>query len=100
MYTLCFLLLLVANAVFMELYVNLMLVRYTYDDINAIFGHWSMKHRKHDYPTIPLLNEIVMDAESLLVILHLVKEVPDFKGFIDSCICMKGDALEGHIAVQ
>jgi hypothetical protein len=57
--------------------------------LNFLFGHWSMKLRKHDYPTIPLLMKSFMDVESLPVIPHLIKEVLDFKDFIDSCICKK-----------
>jgi hypothetical protein len=90
----------VANGVSRGVYVDVMLVRYTYDDINAIFGHWSMKLRKHDYSTIPLLMKSFMDAELLPLILHLIEEVLDFKGFIDSSICKKKDAFEGHIAMQ
>ena len=37
-----------------------------------------------------------MDCESILVILHLIEEVTNFKSFIDSCICKKGESLEGH----
>jgi hypothetical protein len=41
-----------------------------------------------------------MDGELVPVIPHLIEEVLDFKGFIDSCICKKRDALERHIAMQ
>jgi hypothetical protein len=41
-----------------------------------------------------------MDGESIPVVLHLVEEVRNFKGFIDSFICKKGEALEGHTAAQ
>jgi hypothetical protein len=34
------------------------------------------------------------------VIPHFIEEVPDFKDFIDSCICKKGDALQGHSVAQ
>jgi hypothetical protein len=37
-YTLCFFLLLVVNGVFWELYINLMLVGHTHNDIDALFG--------------------------------------------------------------
>jgi hypothetical protein len=33
-----------------------------------------------------------MDGESIPVILHLIEEVPDFMGFIDSFICKKGNS--------
>ena len=41
-----------------------------------------------------------MDAKLLLLIPHLIEEVLDFKGFIDSSICKKREALERHIAAQ
>jgi hypothetical protein len=100
MYTFCFFLLLVVNGVFRKVYVNFMLVGHTHNDIDALFNRWNMKLRKLDYPTIPLLMNSFMDVESLPVIPHLIKEVLDFKGFIDSCICKKGDKLEGHTTAQ
>jgi hypothetical protein len=81
-------------------YVNFMLVGYMHEDIDALFGRWSMKLRKHDYPTVPLLMKSFMDGESIPVVPHLIQEVPDFKGFIDPCICKKGEALEGHTTAQ
>jgi hypothetical protein len=59
-----------------------------------------MRLQKHDYPTVPLLMKSFMDGESIPVILHLIEEVPDFMGFIDSFICKKGNALEGHTIVR
>jgi hypothetical protein len=41
-----------------------------------------------------------MDGESIPVIPHLIEEVPNFKGFIDTFICKKGEALQGHTAAQ
>jgi hypothetical protein len=99
-YTFYFFSLLVANAVFWEVYVNFMLVGHTYEDIDALFGRWSMRLRKHDYPIVPLLMKSFMDGESIPVIPHLFEKVPDFKGFIDNCICKKGEALEGHTTAQ
>jgi hypothetical protein len=90
----------VANGVFREVYVNFMLVGHTHEDIDALFGRWSMRLRKHDYPTVPLLMKSFMDGESIPVVPHLIQEVPDFKGFIDPCICKKGEALEGHTTAQ
>jgi hypothetical protein len=77
-------------------YVNFILVGHIHEDIDALFGQWSMRLRKHD--TLPLLMKSFMDGESIPVIPHLIEEVPDFKGFIDSFRCKKGEALEGHIA--
>jgi hypothetical protein len=33
-----------------------------------------------------------MDGESIVVIPHLIQEVPDFKGFIDTFICTTANA--------
>jgi hypothetical protein len=42
-----------------------------------------------------------MDAKSLFMRPHLIKEVPDFKGFINSIICKEGDMLEAwHTMAQ
>jgi hypothetical protein len=98
-YTFCFFSLLVANGVFWEVYVNFMLVGHTHEDIDALFGRWSMRLRKHDYPIVLLLMKSFMDGESIPVIPHLIEEVPDYKGFINPCICKKGEALEGHTTV-
>jgi hypothetical protein len=89
-----------ANGILKEVYVHFMLVGHTHDDINALFSCWSMKLGKHYYPTLPLLMKSFLDSELVPVILHLIKEVLDFKSFIDSCICKKGDALEGHNTTQ
>jgi hypothetical protein len=86
--------------VFREVYVNFMLVGHMHEDNDALFGRWSMRLRKHDYPTVPLLMNSIMDGESIPMIPHLIEEVPDFKGFINLCICKKGKALEGHTTAQ
>ena len=51
----CFWSLLVAKRVFREVYVNFMLVGHTHDDIDALFGRWSMALQRADFPTILLL---------------------------------------------
>ena len=79
---------------------NFMLVGYTHEDIDVLFGQWSMRLRKYDYSTVPLLMKSFMDGESKPMILHLIEEVPNFKGFIDSCICKKSKALKGHTTSQ
>jgi hypothetical protein len=78
--------LLVAKGIFREVYVNFMLVGHMHDDIDALFRRWSMMLRKDNFPTIPLLMKSFMEVESISIILHLIKEVPDFKGFIAGCI--------------
>jgi hypothetical protein len=99
-YTFCFFSLLVANGEFREVYVNFMLVGHTHEDIDALFGRLSMRLWKHDYFIVPLLMKSFMDGESISVIPHLIEEVPDFKGLIDSFICKKGKAFEGHTTAQ
>jgi hypothetical protein len=60
--------------VFWEVYVNFMLVGHTHDDIDALFGRWSMRLQKHDYPIVPLLMKSFMDGESIPVICTLSKK--------------------------
>jgi hypothetical protein len=78
----CFWSLFVAKGIIREVHVNFMLVGHTHDDIDALFGRWSMSLRKENFPTIPLLMKSFMELESVLMIPHLIEEVPDFKGFI------------------
>ena len=59
-----------------------------------------MRLCKHDYPIVPLLMKSFMNGESISLLLHLIEDVSNFKGFIDSCICEKGKALEGHTTTQ
>lgn len=99
-YVFCFWSLLVAKKIFREVYVNFMLVGHTHDDIDALFGRWSMLLKKENFPTIPLLMESFMDLESIPVIPHLVEEVPDFKGFIEGSIRDGNEALVGHTKAQ
>jgi hypothetical protein len=73
-YTFCFFSLLVVNGVFREVYVNFMLVGHTHEDIDALFGRWSMRLWKHDYPIVPLLMKSFMDGESIPVIPILLKK--------------------------
>ena len=47
--------LLVAKKIFREVYVNFMIVGHTHDDIDALFGRWSMVLKKESFPTVPLL---------------------------------------------
>jgi hypothetical protein len=96
----CFWSLLVAKAIFREVYVNFMLVGHTHDDIDALFGRWSMSLKKDNFPTIPLLMKSFMEVESIPTIPHLIEEVPDFKGFIAGCIAQGDEALEGHTKAQ
>jgi hypothetical protein len=92
--------LLVAKGIFKEIYVNFMLVGHMHDDIDALFGRWSMLLKKDNFPTILLLMKSFMEVESIPTILHLIEEVPNFKGFIAGCIAEGDGALEGHTKVQ
>jgi hypothetical protein len=92
----CFWSLLVAKRIFREVYVNFMLVGHTHDDIDALFGRWSMALRKESYPTIPLLMRSFMTNERVPTIPHLIQEVPDFKSFIAGSIAEGSEALQGH----
>jgi hypothetical protein len=96
----CFWSLLVAKGIFREVYMNFMLVGHKHDDIDALFGRWSMLLRKDSFPTIPLLMKSFMEVESIPTIPHLIEEVPDFKGFIAGCIAEGDRALEGHTKAQ
>jgi hypothetical protein len=96
----CFWSLLVAKGIFREVYVNFMLVGHTHDDIDALFGRWSMLLRKDSFPTIPLLMKSFMEVESIPTIPHLIEEVLDFKGFIAGCNAEDDGALEGHTKAQ
>ncbi len=99
-YVFCFWSLLVAKRIFREVYVNFMLVGHTHDDIDALFGRWSMSLKRESFPTIPLLMKSFMDVESVPTIPHLIEEVPDFKGFIKASIADGEEALEGHTKAQ
>jgi hypothetical protein len=90
----------VAKGIFREVYVNFMIVGHMHDDIDALFGRWSMLLRKENFPTIPLLMKSFMEVESVPTIPHLIEEVPDFKGFIARCIAEEDEALEGHTKAQ
>ena len=92
--------LLVAKRIFYEVYVNFMIVGHTHDDIDALFGRWSMLLKKENFPTILALMKSFMDVESIPTIPHLIEEVPDFKSFIDGAILDKDEAFVGHTKPQ
>ena len=96
----CFWSLLVANKIFREVYVNFMIVGHTHDDIDALFGRWSMALKKESFPTILLLMKSFMDIETIPTILHLIEEVPNFKKFIENGIANKENTLFVHTKVQ
>ena len=92
--------LLVAKKIFCEVYVNFMIVGHTHDDIDALFGRWSMALKKESFPTVPLLMNSFMDVESIPTIPHLIEEVADFKGFIEGSLNDGNDILVGHTKPQ
>ena len=82
----CFWSLLVANKIFREVYVNFMIVGHTHDDVDALFGRWSMALKKESFSTIPLLMKSFMDIETVPTIPHFIEEVLNFKKFIENGI--------------
>ena len=65
-----------------------MLVVCTHNNIDALFGRWTMKLQQSNYSTILLLMKSFMDVDKVPIILHLVKEVVNFKGFIAPFMAM------------
>ena len=88
--------LLMYHGVFQEVYINFLIVDHTHNDIDALFGRWSHKLRRTDYPTLPLLMKSFMDTESRPIIPHLIEEVPDFKKFVEGYLCTGHNVLAGH----
>jgi len=99
-YVYCFWSLLVAKKIFREVYVNFMIVGHTHDDIDALFGRWSMVLKKDNFPTLPMLMKSLMDVDSIPTIPHLIEEVPDFKGFMSGAFVDRGEILVGHTKPQ
>ena len=91
---------LVAKKIFREVYVNFMIVGHTYDDIDALFGRWSMLLKKEKFPTILALMKFFMDVESIPTIPHVIEEVPDCKSFIDKTILDRHDVFVPHTRPQ
>ena len=60
-YVFCFWSLIVAKKIFCEVYVNFIIVGHTHDDIDALFGRWSMKLKKENFPTVLLLMKSFMN---------------------------------------
>ena len=55
---------------------------------------------KGNFPTIPKLIKSFMDVEYVLSISDFIKEVPNFKGFIQDSIMEGEEALDGHTKAQ
>jgi hypothetical protein len=99
-YVFSFFSLLVQKGVFRKVYVNFLFVGHTHEDIDVMFGRWSYRLHANDYPTLPMLMKLFMEAEKQPVIPHLIEEVPNFKAFVDGFLCTSIDALEGHTNAQ
>jgi len=103
-YVFCFWSLLVANKIFLEVFVNFMIVGHTHDNINALFGRWSMLLKKENFSTIPALMKSFMksfmNVESILTTPHLIEEVPNFKDFMTSKFNDGDKILVGHTRLQ
>ena len=52
--------------------------------------------KTNNYPTLPRFMKSFMDFEKMPVILHLIEEVLDFKGFVKGYLGVRKGALEGH----
>lgn len=63
------------------MFVLFILVGHTQDDIDASFGRCSMSLHKEDFPTILLLMNSYMDLDNILVIPHMIEELPNFTSF-------------------
>jgi hypothetical protein len=99
-YVFCFWSLLVAKAIFKEVFVSFLMVGHTHDDIDASFRRWSMKLHEEDFPTIPLLMKSYMDLDHMPVIPHIIEEVLDFKAFIKPYMLKGRNRLVGHTKAQ
>ena len=86
---------LVTNGIFIEVYVNLMLIGYKHYNIDTLFGRWSMSLGKKNFPILLLLIISFVDIESFPTDFHLI-ETPDFKSFIARYIVEEDEALKGQ----
>ena len=75
---------------------SFLMVGHTHDDIDALFGRWSMKLHEKDFSTISMLMKSYMDLDNVPVIPHMIEEIPNFKPFIKPYMLRGGDRLVGH----
>ena len=59
-----------------------------------------MALKKESFPTIPLLMKLFMDVEAIPTIPHFIKEVPNFKKFIEDGIAVGENALLRYTKCQ
>ena len=98
----CFVLrsLLVVKGIFKEVFVFFLMMRHTYDDMDASFGRWCMKLYEEDFPTIPLLIKSCIDLDNMPVSPHMIEKIPNFKAFIKPYMLKRGERLVGHTQTQ
>ena len=99
-YVFCFWYLLVAKDIFKEMFMSILMVSHTHNDIDASFGCWSMKLHEEDFPTIPLLMKSYMDLDNVPVIPYMIEEVPNFKAYIKPYMLKGVDCLVRHTKTQ
>ena len=76
------------------------MVGHPHNDIDASFGHWSMKLHEEDFPTILLLMKSYMDLDNVPVIPHIIEEILNFKAFIKLYKLKGVDRLVEYIKAQ
>ena len=77
-----------------------LMMRHTYDDMDASFGRWCMKLYEEDFPTIPLLIKSCIDLDNMPVSPHMIEKIPNFKAFIKPYMLKRGERLVGHTKTQ
>lgn len=87
---------LVTRGIFNDVFVLILSVGHMYDDINASFGWWSMKLHE-DFQTISLLMKLYINLDNILLISHMIEEVPNLKMFITPYFWSGAYNLIGHI---
>jgi len=96
MYVFCLWSFLVARRIVKEAVVSFMIVGHTHNDLEVLFGQWSMKFCKEDHPTLSSMMQSYMKLKKSPFIPHLIEEVPDFKAYIKPYSRMNNKQLMGH----
>jgi hypothetical protein len=65
----------------------------SHEDVNRLFGQWSMKLGENNYLNLPHLIKSFMEPKSAHVMPHLFEEVPDLKFFKTICCLVDIDLL-------
>lgn len=98
-YMFCTLSLLIAKQNFKEVFVSFLVVKHIRDDIDVLFGCWSMKLYEEFQP-FPFLMKSYMDLNNMQIIIHLIEEVFDFITFIKPFILNGCNRLVGQTKPQ